>query len=172
MLTVITDETSEAAHAKHERLLSYASDEGSLVFMSGWMGVDLSRYDLDDPIGEVESNAIQSAVASFQQADPSGKEWTVRDIARWGGIGGMGPRVVGSPAEVADELQSWVDETDVDGFNLPYAVTPDMRDRWMRHMLAAMDTLDLPEAHDAAMRQYFTRAADMMINADEDGQRL
>ena len=56
--------------------------------------------------------------------------------------------------------------------HVPYAVTPDMRDRWMRHMLAAMDTLDLPEAHDAAMRQYFTRAADMMINADDEGQRL
>ena len=56
--------------------------------------------------------------------------------------------------------------------HVPYAVTPDMRDRWMRHVLAAMDTLDLPEAHDAAMRQYFTRAADMMINADDEGQRL
>lgn len=124
MLTVITGETSEGARAKHDELVSYASDEGALVFMSGWMGVDLSRYDLDDPIGDVESNAIQSAVASFQQADPSGKEWTVRDIARWGGIGGMGPRVVGSPSEVADELQAWVEETDVDGFNLPYAITP------------------------------------------------
>lgn len=124
MLTVITDETSSAARAKHEELAAYSSDEGALVFMSGWMGVDLARYDLDDPIGDVESNAIQSAVASFQQADPTGGEWTVRDIARWGGIGGMGPRVVGSPAEVADELQSWVDETDVDGFNLPYAITP------------------------------------------------
>lgn len=124
MLTVIIGETSEGARAKHDELVSYASDEGALVFMSGWMGVDLSRYDLDDPIGDVESNAIQSAVASFQQADPSGKEWTVRDIARWGGIGGMGPRVVGSPSEVADELQAWVEETDVDGFNLPYAITP------------------------------------------------
>ena len=28
----------------------------------------------------------------------------------------------------------------------PYAVTLDMRDRWLRHMMAAMDTLDLPEA--------------------------
>ncbi|WP_277452166.1 globin [Janibacter sp. DB-40] len=53
-----------------------------------------------------------------------------------------------------------------------YAVTPDQRDRWMRHMLAAMDTLDLPEAHDAAMRDYFRRAADMLINADDEGHRL
>ena len=46
------------------------------------------------------------------------------DIAEWAGIGGLGPIVVGSGAEVADELQEWVSETDVDGFNLAYAVTP------------------------------------------------
>jgi FMN-dependent oxidoreductase (nitrilotriacetate monooxygenase family) len=122
--TVITDATDAAAHAKHDQLQHYASDEGSLVFMSGWMGIDLSRYDLDDPIGAVESNAIRSAVAAFSSADPDGREWRVRDIAAWGGIGGMGPRVVGSAATVADELQSWIDETDVDGFNLAYAITP------------------------------------------------
>ena len=122
--TVITDATDAAAHAKHDQLLHYASDEGSLVFMSGWMGIDLSRYDLDDPIGAVESNAIRSAVAAFSSADPDGREWRVRDIAAWGGIGGMGPRVVGSASTVADELQSWIEETDVDGFNLAYAITP------------------------------------------------
>jgi len=124
LLTIITDETSEKAHAKHEDYLQYASDEGALVFMSGWMGIDLSQYDLDEPIGNVKSNAIQSTVANFQQAGEDGKEWKVRDIARLGNIGGLGPRVVGSPVEVADFLQEWVEETDVDGFNLAYAVTP------------------------------------------------
>jgi FMN-dependent oxidoreductase (nitrilotriacetate monooxygenase family) len=124
LLTIITDETSEKAQAKHEDFLQYASDEGALVFMSGWMGVDLSQFDLDEPIGNVKSNAIQSTVANFQQANDDGKEWTVRDIARLGNIGGLGPRVVGSPEEVADFLQDWVEETDVDGFNLAYAITP------------------------------------------------
>ncbi|STQ45959.1 Pristinamycin IIA synthase subunit A [Ewingella americana] len=44
-------------------------------------------------------------------------------LADWVGIGGFGPLLVGSPETVADELQSWVEETDVDGFNLAYAVT-------------------------------------------------
>jgi FMN-dependent oxidoreductase (nitrilotriacetate monooxygenase family) len=124
LLTIITDETSEKAHAKHEEYLQYASDEGALVFMSGWMGIDLSQFDLDEPIGNVKSNAIQSTVANFQQANDDGKEWKVRDIARLGNIGGLGPRVVGSPEEVADFLQDWTSETDVDGFNLAYAITP------------------------------------------------
>src|SRR5580692_5695161 len=50
-------------------------------------------------------------------------DWTIKDLAQWGGVGGVGPVFVGSPATVADILQEWVEETDVDGFNLAYAVT-------------------------------------------------
>ncbi|MGO4298876.1 LLM class flavin-dependent oxidoreductase [Leifsonia sp. RAF41] len=124
LLTIITDETSEKAQAKFEDFLQYTSDEGALVFMSGWMGVDLSQYDLDEPIGNVDSNAIQSAVANFQLPNEDGGQWTVRDIGRNGAIGGLGPFIVGSGTEIADQLQEWVDETDVDGFNLAYAITP------------------------------------------------
>lgn len=70
----------------------------------------------------IHTNAIQSAVETFSSADPS-RQWTVQGLADWVGIGGFGPLLVGSPQTVADELQSWVDETDVDGFNLAYAVT-------------------------------------------------
>jgi FMN-dependent oxidoreductase (nitrilotriacetate monooxygenase family) len=124
LMTAIVDETREKAWAKHDELERYGSDEGSLVLFSGWMGIDLSEYDLDDPIGEVESNAVQSAVKAFQQADNDGREWKVRDIARWGGVGGLGPRMVGSAAEVADQMQEWIEVSDVDGFNLAYAITP------------------------------------------------
>ena len=47
----------------------------------------------------------------------------------------------------------------------PYAVTPDMRDRWLTHMLAALDSLGLPGEEDAELRAYLIRAADFMINA-------
>ena len=122
--TVITAETDEEARAKHAEYLSYGDPEGALVFMSGWMGVDLASYGLDEPIGNVDSNAILSAVKAFQSADPDGGEWAVRNIADWGKIGGIGPLIVGSGEHVADVLQEWVAETDVDGFNLAYAITP------------------------------------------------
>jgi long-chain alkane monooxygenase len=124
MLTVVTDETSQKATAKHDEYLRFASDEGALTLMSGWMGIDLSKYSLDDPIGDVDSNAIKSTIAAFNQESDDGRVWRVRDIAAWGGIGGLGPRAVGSAAEVADTLQEWIEETDIDGFNLPYAITP------------------------------------------------
>ncbi|WP_291793893.1 LLM class flavin-dependent oxidoreductase [Brevibacterium sp.] len=122
--SIVTDETSAGARAKYADLLSYATVEGAQVFFSGWLGIDLSRYDLDEPLGNVESNAIQSALEAFQGENDRGETWTVRDIVRLGGIGGQGQVFVGDPGEVADTLQEIVEETDVDGFNLAYATTP------------------------------------------------
>ncbi len=48
--------------------------------------------------------------------------------------------------------------------HLPYAVTPDMRDRWLTHMLASVDALGLDPAHDAALRDYLVRAAYSLVN--------
>ena len=46
----------------------------------------------------------------------------------------------------------------------PYAVTPDMRDRWLLHMMDAVDDLALDPAHDAMLRDYLTRAAYSLVN--------
>ncbi|MGI5430675.1 hypothetical protein [Streptomyces sp. CA-179760] len=66
---------------------------------------------------------MRAALAIFSTADPT-RRWTPDQVARYLGIGGIGPVVVGSPATVADELERWVEEADIDGFNLAYAVTP------------------------------------------------
>lgn len=52
--------------------------------------------------------------------------------------------------------------------HVPYPVTLDMRDRWLRHMLDALASLGLPDEHAEPMQEYFVRAADMLVNtADE-----
>jgi hemoglobin len=50
----------------------------------------------------------------------------------------------------------------------PYAVTPDMRDRWLTHMLASVDSLGLPPDHDAQLRTYLTSAAFALVNTLEE----
>jgi FMN-dependent oxidoreductase (nitrilotriacetate monooxygenase family) len=124
MMTVITGPTSQAAQEKLEQYRSYVSEEGALVLMSGWTGVDFSKFGPDEPIFHSRQDAQTSALDAFTIADPD-RLWTVREIAKHAAIGGRGPVVVGSPAEVAEEMITWVAETDVDGFNLAYAVTPE-----------------------------------------------
>ena len=52
--------------------------------------------------------------------------------------------------------------------HVPYAVTPAQRDRWLLHMLAAVDVIALDETHDLLLRDYLTRAAWSMVNTLED----
>ena len=122
LVTVITDETEAKAKAKFADYRQYASYDGSLVFMSGWSGIDFGQYAPDDLVRKVDTNAIISMVEHLAGGD---KSWSIKELAEFGGIGGLGPVFVGSPAQIADTLQEWVGETDVDGFNLAYAVTPE-----------------------------------------------
>jgi alkanesulfonate monooxygenase len=60
---------------------------------------------------------------NITRADPD-RVWTVREVAQHVGIGGIGPVVVGTPEKVADEIETWFEQTDVDGLNVPFAVSP------------------------------------------------
>lgn len=124
MMTVVTAETAAAAAEKFAEYRAHVSEEGALVLMSGWTGVDFSALGLDEPVRYSRQDAQTSALEAFTIADPD-RVWTVREIARHAGIGGRGPVVVGSAEQVADELIGWVEDTDVDGFNLAYAVMPE-----------------------------------------------
>ena len=46
----------------------------------------------------------------------------------------------------------------------PFAVTPTQRDRWLRHMRDAIDSLELPAAQAAELWSYMERAAYSMVN--------
>jgi FMN-dependent oxidoreductase (nitrilotriacetate monooxygenase family) len=120
--TVIVDETDAKAKAKYEDYKQYINLDGALALGSGWMGIDFGRYKPDEPLRHIETNAVQSSVEAFSSADPN-KVWTVRELAEWIGIGGLGPLFVGGPQTTADLIEEWVEDTDVDGFNLAYAVT-------------------------------------------------
>ena len=71
----------------------------------------------------MDTNAIQTVLNLFTKLDPS-RRWTPADIANHMSIGGIEPVLVGSAETVADEIERWIDEGDLDGINLSYAVTP------------------------------------------------
>lgn len=116
--------TEEKAVKKFEEYSSHGSIEGALALFGGWTGIDLSQYSDDEELRQVESNAIKSAVEAFSHISPSVKKWTKNTVGTLITVGGLGSTPVGTPSQVADELERWVDEADVDGFNFAYALFP------------------------------------------------
>lgn len=119
LLAIVTDETDAKAQAKFKEYQSYGSYDGALTLLSGWSGVDFSQYQPTDKVEYIQTNAIQSLLDSYVNADPE-RVWTIEEIANWNSLGGNGPVLVGSAETVSDALQQWVEDTDIDGFNLAY----------------------------------------------------
>ena len=118
---IVTGATEAQARAKFEEYSRHIDIEAALTLLSGWTGVDFSGCALDATVDYIDSNAGRSALASFSSSDPT-RQWTVREVAQFISIGGRGPVLIGDPQQIADQLEAWMDETGIDGFNLAYAI--------------------------------------------------
>jgi alkanesulfonate monooxygenase SsuD/methylene tetrahydromethanopterin reductase-like flavin-dependent oxidoreductase (luciferase family) len=99
-------------------LQQYGDIDGALALFGGWTGIDLDQYDQDQELRQVKSNAIRSAVEGWSKASPGVSKWTKTTVAKHITVGGLGATVVGTPTQVANEFERWVNEADVDGFNI------------------------------------------------------
>ncbi|MGJ8526484.1 Dimethyl-sulfide monooxygenase [Halomonadaceae bacterium LMG 33818] len=123
-----TDKEAEERYLEYQR---YASAEAGIAHFSASTGIDFSRYELDEPIRKGNRNAIQSAVDNVENAS---KPITRRELLSHYALGGRYTPMVGSGVTVADQLEHWVDEVGVDGFNLARTVVPECYDDFVRYV--------------------------------------
>lgn len=119
-ITVVVDRTEKAAREKYEDYARHASPEAGLAHFSAGTGIDFSQYDLDEPIAYGKGNFVQTSVDLARE-----RGWTKRSILDGMTLGGRYPLIVGDPGQVADALEAWIDEGELDGFNLTRTVTPE-----------------------------------------------
>lgn len=119
-IAAIPGRTRAEAEEKRDEYLRYASAEAGLAHFSASTGIDFARYGLDEPIPYAPGNAIQSATAAAAK-----RGLTKRDLLAEMGLGGRYAVLTGDATSIADELQSWVEDGEVDGFNLSRIVVPE-----------------------------------------------
>jgi FMN-dependent oxidoreductase (nitrilotriacetate monooxygenase family) len=113
-ISVFVDETKELARARYNDYLKYSSFEGLISTMSGIMGIDLSDYPVDEPIVYEENDANRSALEMFTR----GNQWTLRQVLDEKALCGTNAFMIGDPEQIADQLTQWMDDADLDGFNV------------------------------------------------------
>jgi len=119
----IVGETEELAEAKYDAYTDAIDTEGVLALLSGFVDMDLSELDPEQELEHIETEAIQGVVNAFTANDD--RDWTVREVAEFAGLGTTSPVVVGTPEQVADEFQYWFEDVGVDGFNVKEVARPD-----------------------------------------------
>lgn len=74
---------------------------------------------------------------AWSTSAPEVAKWTKITVAQHITVGGLGATAVVTAADVANEFERWVDEADVDGFNIVSAqdVVPSHGADWYRLML-------------------------------------
>lgn len=117
-ICIVLGRTQEEAEAKFEEYASYGDTEGALALFGGWTGYDMAKYRDDEELRVVETNAIRSYMEALGKHKPKVGKWTKKVLAESVTIGGLGGTIVGSPENVADELERWIEESDLDGFNI------------------------------------------------------
>ena len=120
---IVVAETEEEAIAKHQQLNNYITPEVGLAYLSGFTGVDLSEHDFEGPIPDFNGQQIDGT-------NPNIRTSIVKGIVEAKGLttlrelynniaGARGHReIIGTPTQVADQLQEWFENGAADGFNI------------------------------------------------------
>ncbi|MCH7843552.1 MAG: LLM class flavin-dependent oxidoreductase [Chloroflexi bacterium] len=119
---VVVAETPEKAQQKLEQIESLANRADSLTLLSEVFNYDFSQHPVDEPLSE-EILASMTGLRGFLDrvvglsgtSNPS-----VNDFIKWSGRGTLRelPLFTGTPALVADQMESWFHAEACDGFVL------------------------------------------------------
>ncbi len=131
---VVTGESKEIAQRKKDLLDSLVHPDSGIASLSIALGVDASKFDLDGPLPDIpETN--QSKSGRQRVIDRARRDnLTVRQLAQIAGSYG-GLAMVGTPAQIADEMEEWLFTDACDGFNIMFPYVPGGLDDFVDHVV-------------------------------------
>jgi FMN-dependent oxidoreductase (nitrilotriacetate monooxygenase family) len=134
--------TQAEAEAKLEDYVARSNPESAIVTLQQWAGIDLRGRDPEEELdlADLQVKGINSEHAAdyLRRSARSGERFTVGDLIRmYAFTGGAGNVVAGTPGQIADTMERWVREADVDGFNIAYMLR--------RHSIAEFAEQVVPE---------------------------
>ncbi|WJH28143.1 LLM class flavin-dependent oxidoreductase [Paenibacillus sp. CC-CFT742] len=125
----IVGRTAEEAEQKYQEIAGLVSIDHALNYLGRYFDhYDFSQYPLDEPfpeIGDVGSNSFRSTTDKIkQQAREEGL--TLRQVA----LRASTPRTsfIGTPDQIADQIQEWFEGEAADGFNIRTVVPNGLAD--------------------------------------------
>jgi len=123
---VVASSRSEARE-KEEFLQTLVPERIGVDLVSSWCGVDVSPFPIDGPLPplpDLETYDGQRSNLERMKAFAA-QGLSIRDVAHRLINAGAVPSVIGTPTDVADQLEAWFAAGAADGFNLMFPLLPE-----------------------------------------------
>jgi FMN-dependent oxidoreductase (nitrilotriacetate monooxygenase family) len=134
MAYAVVGETQAIAEEKERLFLdAYVHPVASLALLSEVLNYDFSKHDLDDVVSDAmmgASSGIRGLAQGVQRH--LDRDVTVRDLAAHRATLLQGPRFVGTPDSVANQMQEWFESGGCDGFVLAATHLPGAFEEFVR----------------------------------------
>ena len=115
--------TEEEAQRKAQSLIENIPLDAILARLSGVLGHDLSRFNPDDALADMDTQASRGLMAATASSE-DGKAITLREAASRWALSVAIPQIIGTPEQVADRIEYVWRETGCAGFNLSPTLSP------------------------------------------------
>ena len=130
-LTTYVGRTRQEAQDKYDQLQELIDPLSGLSILYSTLG-DLSAYDLDGPVPDTASGAVNSIGNSLLEVARR-DNLTIRQLYKLRASGGR--QLLGTAADIVDDMEMWFKEGAADGFNLCPAVLPNSLDDFVELIL-------------------------------------
>jgi FMN-dependent oxidoreductase (nitrilotriacetate monooxygenase family) len=128
----IIGETDAIARERQAYVNDLVQTEAGMAQMSGHIGVDLSRFPPDQPLEDMQLEAGSRGSLDVVLQGTHAQGLTLGEAARRFATSELCPQIVGSPANVADQLQELFEAEACDGFILTPTLMPGMYEQFCR----------------------------------------
>lgn len=117
-MRVVVGNTESEAKEKYDFIDSLAKPIDTLALLCELLNIDFKKFPYDEPLSDEVMAALSMQTMRNQVIQKSGKSNpSPRDFVEFSGRGTLreGPTLVGTPAQIADELEAWFSDS-CDGF--------------------------------------------------------
>jgi FMN-dependent oxidoreductase (nitrilotriacetate monooxygenase family) len=131
----IIGETRSIAREKQEYINGLVSPELGIALISSHIGMDLSHYPQDQPLADIDiAEGSRGSFDVILQGTRAGG-LTLGEAAKRFAVSELCPQIVGTPADVADQLLDLFESDACDGFVLTPTVFPGTFEQFARSVV-------------------------------------
>jgi FMN-dependent oxidoreductase (nitrilotriacetate monooxygenase family) len=125
-VSTIVGDTEQEAQDIVAKLGSMVEPVAAMRVLSDRLGADMNQYDIDGPVPELPPSTMMQGHARVLQSIAKRRNLTIRQLRDYAAVSSGHRVLMGTPMQIADDLESWFKSGACDGFAImtPYSPQP------------------------------------------------